>query len=57
MPTVPGRLQSEASTGTPEPLNAAAVKPVGLQAWPAGAAVNAATLDRGVHAFPPRVPI
>ena len=56
MPAIPGRLQFAASIGTPDPPNAAAVRPPTPQALPAGVAASVAALARPVQVVPPPVP-
>ena len=55
-PAIPVRLQFAASIGTPDPPNAAAVRPPTPQALPGGVAASAAALARRVHVVPPPVP-
>ena len=55
-PAIPLRLQLAASIGTPDPPNAAAIRPPTPQALPAGVAASTAALARRVHVVPPPVP-
>ena len=55
-PAIPLRLQLAASIGTPDPPNAAAIRPPTPQALPAGVAASTAALARRVHVFPPPAP-